>query len=271
MSLTQLPVPPVPSSLAIVSNVSLSPVNHGIDVKWSPVSGATSYKIYYSTSFFDSSSTTPDNTKDSNGTSTSYSLSGLTNGTQYFVAVKAIAQPTYYFAVTAAIDPNLSPSTPGSANESNYSTEISQVMDKSSSASVNGQLSSTKSAIAEPLVAYPNLKNEGCFIATAAYGFYSAPHVQVLRDFRDHYLLTNEPGRAFVAWYYRYGPHGARFINQYPVLKPLVRLALLPLVAVALFLISTPVAVKVTVLFCFILSSAYLARKRILLCSGGVQ
>lgn len=69
-----------------------------------------------------------------------------------------------------------------------------------------------------------------CFIATAAYGSYLHPQVQTLRAFRDTWLLTNAPGRAFVAWYYRLSPPVAGFIAQHAILRLLVRLLLTPVV-----------------------------------------
>lgn len=72
--------------------------------------------------------------------------------------------------------------------------------------------------------------SSGCFIATAAYGSYLHPQVQLLRHFRDEYLQTNAPGRAFVAFYYRFSPPLADFIARHTVLRSLTRLALTPVV-----------------------------------------
>lgn len=70
----------------------------------------------------------------------------------------------------------------------------------------------------------------GCFIATAAYGSYLHPQVQALRNFRDTYLLTNRPGRAFVALYYHFSPPIADFIAQHETFRLMVRLLLTPIV-----------------------------------------
>ena len=72
-----------------------------------------------------------------------------------------------------------------------------------------------------------------CFIATAAYGSPDEADVVILRQFRDEYLLTNAPGRAFVRVYYRASPPVARAIAKSEQAKWLVRTELIPLVAVA--------------------------------------
>jgi hypothetical protein len=69
-----------------------------------------------------------------------------------------------------------------------------------------------------------------CFIATAAYGSYLAGEVQVLRGFRDEYLLTNPAGSAFVHYYYEFSPPVADYIKSHATLKTAVRYMLTPVV-----------------------------------------
>jgi uncharacterized repeat protein (TIGR01451 family) len=69
-----------------------------------------------------------------------------------------------------------------------------------------------------------------CFVATAAYGTPMHPHLDSLRDFRDRYLMTNEPGRALVQFYYRHSPPIADFIADRSSLRATVRFVLAPIV-----------------------------------------
>ena len=73
----------------------------------------------------------------------------------------------------------------------------------------------------------------GCFIATAAYRYYDHPRVQLLRKFRDQYLLANNFGRMFVNLYYRYSPNLAQFVAKRSSMKALVRLSLMPLIGMS--------------------------------------
>gem|GEM_PF-1210534 len=53
----------------------------------------------------------------------------------------------------------------------------------------------------------------GCFIATAAYGSLMEPHVRILRDFRNCFLLGNSMENRLVHFYYTYSPPIANFIR----------------------------------------------------------
>lgn len=64
---------------------------------------------------------------------------------------------------------------------------------------------------------------KGCFIATACYGSVFAPEVQLLRKFRDRYLITNIAGRTFIQLYYFASPPLARFLSRHETARKLVR------------------------------------------------
>lgn len=72
-----------------------------------------------------------------------------------------------------------------------------------------------------------------CFIATAAYGSRMQPHVKVLREFRDRFLITNSVGKASVDLYYAYSQPVADFITRHDTVRLMVRWGLLPLVGVS--------------------------------------
>ncbi len=78
-----------------------------------------------------------------------------------------------------------------------------------------------------------------CFIATAAYGSYMDSNVDILRQFRDSYLVTNPVGRGIVSAYYRFSPPVARLIDNHPGSKPVVRGMLWPAVALSRVAVST--------------------------------
>ena len=94
------------------------------------------------------------------------------------------------------------------------------------------------------------VKKGGCFIATAAYGSPIHPHLDILRDFRDKYLMPNSFGRKFVELYYRYSPTIASFIAKHKLLKVAVRINLLPLIVFSSLMVHFgPVATAVVLVF----------------------
>jgi uncharacterized membrane protein len=56
------------------------------------------------------------------------------------------------------------------------------------------------------------------------------PHVKILREIRDSYLLENPLCKAFVAFYNRYSPPAAAFIARHNRLRVVVRWGLIPMV-----------------------------------------
>jgi hypothetical protein len=95
----------------------------------------------------------------------------------------------------------------------------------------------------------------GCFIATAAYGTPMAEQVQILREFRDEYLLTNVVGQAFVDFYYMVSPPIAEFITVHPSLKSIVRAGLFPALAMSTIAVNTTPVEEVVIVGLLVLVS----------------
>ncbi len=96
----------------------------------------------------------------------------------------------------------------------------------------------------------------GCFIATAAFGSKFEKHVQLLRRFRDFYLMPNRIGRTFVKAYYKYSPPMADFIAKHDSLRAMVRISLLPVVGVSWIALKigplSTVALMLILFSCFV-------------------
>jgi hypothetical protein len=72
-----------------------------------------------------------------------------------------------------------------------------------------------------------------CFVATAAYGSYAHPVVQVLRAFRDRGLKRSLVGSTLVRAYYRHGPRWAAWVEAHPRAREASRFGLLFVAAAA--------------------------------------
>ena len=129
------------------------------------------------------------------GNATRCIVSGLDEGKTYFFVAKAYSN---------------------SGEESDFSSEISSFIN-SAGISTDPPPSSAG-------------EGGGCFIATAAYGSYMEPEVQVLRDFRDTYLLKSLAGQAFVNFYYQTSPPVADYIREHEAFRAFIRWSLTPVV-----------------------------------------
>lgn len=81
-----------------------------------------------------------------------------------------------------------------------------------------------------------NCNGSDCFIATAAFGTEMEGKIEVLRSFRDKYLLPHSFGEFLVNVYYQTSPSIADFIAGKRCMKTIIRTLLLPLIGfVSLF------------------------------------
>lgn len=137
-------------------------------------------------------------------------------------------------------------------------------------------LNSNKSLIANFIPVIPEeeeswldkiFKIRTCAIATATYGSAEHPHVEVLREFRDRYLVKSRVGRRFVELYYEYSPAAAEFISKHKIIKLGVRHQLLPLVVFSYSMVHFGPYVTAAIMVLFFMAPisfiAHWRRKRI--------
>ena len=191
--------PPQPQLL------SAEPRDKSAVVTWSPVEGASAYRVLYGINASNEQQIDA-------GAVTTATVTGLANGTTYRFAVIARAQARYYLAVTVVDN------TP-SRHESAFSETTTVGLGPIVESSVSNELQ----VIPGPTIPVPDLPDEGCFIATAAYGTEWTAELAILRDFRDRYLLPNRLGRALAEKYYSLSPPLARYIDEHDSLKLPVR------------------------------------------------
>ena len=85
-----------------------------------------------------------------------------------------------------------------------------------------------------------NLGDPACFIATAAYGTPRHNDLDILRSFRDRFLMSHAPGRILVQAYYKLSPPVAAWITTRPAAKEAVRTVLGPVIAAAALTLEHP-------------------------------
>lgn len=232
--------------------LELSPSNRTLDVRWSAADGATGYRVEYGVASADENSIDVGNV-------TAHEITGLENGATYRVRVSALSQSTYFFAVSVLGTPIADGSPDIEETESPLSPELSVRVGPAQESAPSNELTGIPEEI-QPFPVLPDQEGAGCFIATAAYGHFSHPQVQLLRDFRDRFLLTNSPGRAFTNWYYRHSPAAAAFIAERATLRMLTRWALLPLIGLAWLMLHAFAPALAAMMLCAILT-AVLARR----------
>jgi hypothetical protein len=140
-------------------------------------------------------------------------LTGLTNGSTYLFRFANVdeAGNVFYFSGDHSID-----STPG--------------------LELKGYLNCLQHSAA-PAEVVGLLDGKDCFIATAAFGSPLAPQLDILREFRNRFLLTNSLGRWLVQQYYIYSPSLAAKIKKRDSARAIVRTTLSPVITVAQWLI----------------------------------
>ena len=82
--------------------------------------------------------------------------------------------------------------------------------------------------------------SDDCFIATAAFGGPFATKIDLLRSFRDAYLMKSPLGRKLVDFYYGHAEPWAAWIAENEPLRALTRMFLAPVIGLVWILLGMP-------------------------------
>ena len=82
--------------------------------------------------------------------------------------------------------------------------------------------------------------SDDCFIATAAFGSPFATKIDLLRSFRDAYLMESPFGRKLVDFYYGHAEPWAAWIAKNEPLRAVVRVLLAPVIGLVWLLLGMP-------------------------------
>jgi hypothetical protein len=224
--------------------LAAEPRSDAVVLRWSEVPNATSYRVIFGVESANERAVEA-------GSATTHTVTGLDNGVAYRFAVIALAQARYFVAATAIDNTQ-------ARHESALSEPGSIAVGPVQMSAASNELTATP----QVTVPVPDLPDEGCFIATAAYGADWAAEVQILRDFRDRYLHGSWLGRATVAAYYAASPRAAAALERHPRFKPWARAALGPAVAFALLMVASGPGEKLVVLALVLALSLGVCRMR---------
>jgi hypothetical protein len=109
------------------------------------------------------------------------------------------------------------------------------------------------------------LSDKKCFIATAAFGSEMAPQVDLLRKFRNEFMVKNSIGKWLVKRYYKLSPPAAEFIAHHETLRKLVRVLLSPIIGWAQFCLDYGIFVGFLLLLVLGLLAREIAKRTSLL------
>lgn len=130
----------------------------------------------------------------------------------------------------------------GVSNAVTYSVSVVAVDSADNESTLSNQIEVTPAATSDFWEEYQGAGGTDpggfCFIATAAYGSPLEGDLDTLRAFRDQMLRPTEGGSALVDAYYTYGRRWASWIADKPALRAAVRVALVPVVWIARFVLA---------------------------------